>query len=157
MNSSYKQEREPLAINDLLATPLVWTATPEDFLDLVQVSTYAANPNNLPLTSAEKAQGLKAATADNMARAFMEVIQVNLSPYKDFSDLQKHACYHNRTISSTNTATDWISASIIQMQERPSTEENLLEWADAFINKTALYIRFDNIPFSKIVLAMKLA
>lgn len=148
MNSAYEPEREHTAINDLLATPLVWTATPEDFLDLVYVSTYAANPNNLPLTSAEKAQGLRPATVDNMARAFMEVILVDLAPYKDFSDLQKRACCQT---ASCNTA------AVIRMPQHSPTEENLLQWADAFISKTARYIRFDNIPFSKIVLAMKLA
>lgn len=160
MKSAYEQEREHTAINDLLAVPLVWTATPEDFLDLVHVSTYAANPNNLPLTSAEKAQGLKPATVDNMARAFMEVIDVNLAPYKDFSDLQKQrACYFNTAMPSPATADiadNCLPASVIHMPRHPATEETLLQWADAFISKTARYIHFDNILFSKIVLAMKL-
>lgn len=165
MKCAYEQDCEQLTTEKLLATPLVWTATPEDFLEFVYVSTYAANPNKLPLTSAEKAMGLKAATMENMAHAFMEVIEINLAPYKDFTDLQKHTGYTSDTskhtppfsLKATNVTHCDATTRMVLMPESLHAEEALLKWADAFISKTAKYIRFDNINFSKLVLAMKLA
>lgn len=165
MNSAYEQECEQqLTTDKLLATPLVWTATPEDFLEFVYVSTYAANPNNLPLTSAEKAMGLTAATMDNMAHALMQVIDINLEPYKDFTDLQTRNGYLTGSHTPTkNTGKNNSPAAytpegqVIHMPDSLRAEDALLSWADAFISKTARYIRFDNTNFSKLVLAMKLA
>lgn len=161
MNSAYEQECEQqLTTEKLLATPLVWTATPEDFLEFVYVSTYAANPNNLPLTSAEKAMGLTAATMDNMAQALMQVININLEPYKDFTDLQSRNGYLTTTKDTSKNngpAACPPEGKVIHMPDSPHAEDALLNWADAFISKTAHYIRFDNTNFSKLVLAMKLA
>lgn len=166
MRTILSHERQTL-LQQQIATPYVWKGTPQDFLALVLTTTFAANRFEMPLTLSDKKNGLSAATTENVAAAFLQYMQVNLHPYKSFSDLQQRARPSGQMIRKGLDVIHLVMEDAVIHKLLAGTgvtfnhytfiESPADLWAEAFIDKVTQHIKFNDPYYSVRILALKLA
>lgn len=166
MNTEF-DEGHKQALQQLLAIPLIWNATPEDFLTLIQMTEWAVNQMALPVTAEDKANGLIEATHENLAAAYLEVMIVDFSPYKDFADLIENGIPAKRLIEQGTKITENLvvdevideaieDTGVVRLPGGSYLETFWDLWVKGFIDRTSKQIKFDDDDLYQTMFALQL-
>lgn len=138
MKHAYTQ---PYRTNHLVAFPYVWTAYPEDFLELVLAIVEFTERRKVRLTRADMARRLEMPTPSNIANVLMKMTQVDLGWYPDFETLLKKGVprQHIQKTELDNKASFIVSVlKSIARFKKPDfnlpSETHVQVWAELFIS-----------------------
>lgn len=87
--------REQL-VNTMSQMKLPWESTPEDFFILVFMMCSASNQHLLRSPESESLTPEFCAELEKFSVGFMQMYDVDLSPYTSFTDLMMNGNYHDR-------------------------------------------------------------